>query len=283
MRSQYMPDFKCDVKGLVTAFSEKIKDGYNFRGEMHNFWELVCIWEGKAIVSEDDRVYELGAGNVIFHKPMEFHKIRVEKGSYARMMVISFYANDSAFERLGDGVFELDAEKKNHLEEVFSLIEEYFDLNFYVEQKAEPDPVGEKITYLNFELFLLSILSAESRSNARQSSQSAINYKNIIDVMKDNIDKNLSASEIAAMCNLSESNVKKIFAKYTDGGVIKHFNRLKIKRAMRLLKAGHSVSETSDMLGFLNPSYFAVVFQREAGELPSHYRQSQKDKWRNLT
>lgn len=272
MNERYYPDFQCDLKTFVTAFKSRELNGFHFRGEMHNFWEMVFALEGRISVSEDHRVYELTEGDVIFHKPMEFHRIWVEKGEFSRFMVISFEMDDRYVSALGEGIFRLDVEKRETLEEIYHLIEEHFDHNFHVTRKKDPDIIGEKMTYMQFELFLLSLLSAQSTSQARQYSTGAMHYKRIIDTMNEHISENLSIDDLAALCSLSVSNMKKIFNKYAGGGVMHHFNRLKVKRAMRFLRTGHSVAEVSDLLGFSSQNYFSVVFKRETGMLPSEYK-----------
>ncbi len=278
MEHRYYPDFQLDLKTLITAFKSRELNGFHFRGEMHDFWEMVFALEGRISVSEDHRVYELTEGDVIFHKPMEFHRIWVENGEHARFMVISFEMDSQHVSALGDGIFRLDVEKRELLQEIYHMIEENFNRNFYVTQKEKPDVIGEKMTYLQFELFLLSLLSSQSTSQSRQYSTGAMHYKQIIDAMNDHIDENISIDDLAKFCNLSVSNMKKIFNKYAGGGVMHHFNRLKVKRAMRFLRAGHSVAEVSDLLGFSSQNYFSVVFKRETGMLPSEYRGSTENK-----
>ena len=99
---------------------------------MHNFWELVYVAEGSVYVSEDSRVYELSEGDVIFHKPMEFHKIWVEKDQSARAIIMSFESDDENVMELSHGVYKLDAERQSAFEEVFHMLDENFNLNFYV-------------------------------------------------------------------------------------------------------------------------------------------------------
>ncbi|MBR3933765.1 MAG: AraC family transcriptional regulator [Clostridia bacterium] len=276
MTNLYYPEFKSGIKSFVAAFKKKFENEYYFVGEMHNFWELVCVTEGSLFVSEDSRIYKLNEGDIIFHKPMEFHKIWVEKDQNARAIVMSFESDDKNFAELGSGVFKLDAEKQNILEEVFHMIGENFNLNFYITRKDTPDIIDEKSTFMTFELLLLSILSRQNGTRGREYNAGAMNYKMIIDTMNENLSKNLSIDELAALCNLSVSNLKKIFSKYAGGGVMKHFNRLKIKKAMRLLKMDFSVAEIGRQLGFSSANYFAVVFRRETGMLPSEFRLSEK-------
>ena len=273
MLNCYYPQFKNGIKCFVTTFKKKLENEYCFDGEMHNFWELVYVTEGSLFVSEDSRVYKLNEGDIIFHKPMEFHKIWVEEDQTARAIIMSFESDDENYAGLSHGVFKLDAEKRTTLEDMFHMLGENFNLNFYITRKDNPDPIAEKLTFMSFEMFLLSLLSSKKKKRSSEYNAGAMNYKMIIDTMNENLSKNLSIDELAALCNLSVSNLKKIFSKYAGGGVMKHFNRLKIKKAMRLLKMHFPVAEIARQLGFSSPNYFAVVFRRETGMLPSEFRQ----------
>lgn len=63
------------VKSLVSAFDMVRDADFAFDGEMHDFWEMVYIASGKAGITADERVFTLNAGQLVFHKPMEFHRI----------------------------------------------------------------------------------------------------------------------------------------------------------------------------------------------------------------
>ena len=91
-------------------------------------------------------------------------------------------------------------------------------------------------------------------------------------VLEKNIDKSLTVSELAALCRMSEINLKKLFSRYAGVGVIAYFNRLKMTRAVAMLKSGMSAKETAAALGFANQNYFSTVFKRIHGVPPSFYK-----------
>ncbi len=103
-------------------------------------------------------------------------------------------------------------------------------------------------------------------------SRSAVNYSTIVEILENNLDKNLSICEIAKLCHMSEVNVKKTFSKYLNIGVINYYNNLKINAAMAMLKGGMTVRETAEALGFANQNYFSTVFKRTTGHIPSDYK-----------
>ena len=79
------------IERINTIFTREWDTNYYFQGEMHNFWEMVYVPFGEVAVSEDERVYELKAGDIIFHKPMEFHKIWARGQEGPRVCIMSFF------------------------------------------------------------------------------------------------------------------------------------------------------------------------------------------------
>ena len=67
-------------------------------------------------------------------------------------------------------------------------------------------------------------------------------YRAIVTLLESSIDKNLSVSEIAEICNMSEINLKKTFSKYSGLGVIKYFNQMKVTAGIEMIKNEKSVA-----------------------------------------
>ena len=84
---------------------------------MHNFWELVYVTEGSVFVSEDSRVYELSEGDIIFHKPMEFHQINADEPGL-EIFICSFKMSGELTYKFKRAVFELVPEEINLFEKL---------------------------------------------------------------------------------------------------------------------------------------------------------------------
>lgn len=276
----YYPNFNCIIKCIKTCFKQNVREGFVFEGEKHPAWEMVYVIEGSVFVLEDDTTYRISEGEVIFHKPMEFHKVWCKNISKAKFKVLSFIADNDILNPLGEKVIKLNIEKKAELEEIFKAIENYFNNSIRVLRKIEnPNEIAERITFGKLELFLLSLINSFSYDKLSCYSIGALNYKHILTVMEENLNKNLTIEDLAIICNLSVSNLKKTFGKFNDTGVIKYFNRMKIKNAIQRLRCGDSVATVSHELGFSSPNYFSVVFKRETGILPSEFIKSDLPDW----
>ena len=262
------------VLSLITCFKEKVESGWKFEGEYHDFWELVYVSEGIIYVSTEGRIQKIEKGNIVFFMPMEFHQMWCEDCPRAKFVVISFKTRDEFIAPLGTNIISLDTEKKEELAQIYSLINESFDVNLHVGLKSEitRNVVAEKICFNKLEYFLLSLLNEKKLEEQKHMSKGSTNYKLIIDTMHENITKNLTIEELASLCNLSVSNLKKTFRKYGNDGVMKYFNQLKINRAIRFLKGGYTAAQIAQQYGFSSQSYFSAVFKRETGMLPSEFK-----------
>lgn len=131
--------------------------------------------------------------------------------------------------------------------------------------------MAESRAAILLEAFLLELAEAGEHSQ-RTASGDENRYARIVNVMKENCHRMLSVEELAALCEMSVSNMKRIFACYSDLGVAKFFMSLKMRRAMELLDEGTAAKEVADLLDFEETSYFYTVFKRETGMTPTQYR-----------
>lgn len=272
----YRPDFKCGVTEIINTFKAKRENGFFYEESLNDHWEVSYISEGTFTITEDDKVYELVPGNLIFKMPYEIHKSKVDKAPYCKYTTINFDADTELFRPLGNGVFELDAEQAIYFNEIHEMIKSNFDNSvFRIKRKKDNTVASEKMVFLHMELFMLSLLERPKADIPENHSVSAKNYKKIIDTMYENTRENLTVEKLAELCNMSVGNLKKTFARYSGGGVMNHFMKVKITEAMSLLKGDWSINEISYMMGFTNQNYFSTVFKRVTGMLPSEYRRKE--------
>ena len=256
------------VQTIFSAFEPVYESNFKYEGERHNFWELVYVVDGYAGVIEDERVYNLSAGDIIFHMPMEFHRFWAEKNTNLHLIIISFSLVGTGTEFLGSGIFRLNEEKK-------TLLIGALEASCYCDKFD--NEIKNQLISNNLERLILKIIDENTESNRLKKSVGDRNYKTIIEVMNQNINKKLTINEIAELSNLSVSNLKKIFRRYSGMGVIEYFNRLKINEALKLLEEDMTINEISDLLGFSSSSYFCDSFKKHCGTSPMKYRKEYKN------
>lgn len=264
------------IKSIFTAFKKNYNDDFYFSGEMHDYWELVYIVKGTAAITKGNKVFHLKAGDIAFHKPMEFHRLWADGSSFT-VLVISFKAEGNALDILAENIHSVNLMQENTLLQLKQEIDESFsptDGIYLKPQETAPFAVQLAVTHL--ELFLLDLLKSKSADEKVDDTKTAQSFSDIVKIMNQHIEENLSVAELAKLSNNSVSNLKRICHKYTGDGPAKHFTRLKIICAISLLESGESVTNVSERLAFVNPSYFSVVFKRETGYSPSDVRNNKK-------
>ena len=273
----HIPTCKFNVISINSFFQRKYRIDREFTGEAHDFWEMVCIDNGKLTVTENEKVYELTKGQAIFHAPMEFHKFFAKKSEPTDFKVISFSLETNLEHILSKGVFTLNQEQVQMLENTFAQISSGYDMTGDVIREIGSDPLEEILAIKMFETFWLSVLSESAPDRERYLSVMAHRYKEVINYMNVNICADLSINDISKATHLSKSYLKKLFKTYAGCGVKSYFTKMKITHAIQCLKMGKSVKEISEMLSFSSPNYFTAVFKKEKGMTPTKYRRITKD------
>ena len=82
------PYFKVDK--LVTIHYYEFASDYVFEGEQHDFWELIYVDSGQITVECEKKSDIVRRGQLIFIKPMDFHRLWCYGGRQAYIFIISF-------------------------------------------------------------------------------------------------------------------------------------------------------------------------------------------------
>lgn len=257
------------IQSIYTAFERFYDYNYQFRGERHNFWELVIVMDGQIGVTANTEVFTLSKGQAILHEPMEFHRLWNVENQCTTIIVFSFKAE--SVPNYHSKTFEI--QDINAAKNVLRRIQSAFCFeNRNLIGIKEGSITKSQIALKYLETFVLELFNQQMEVRIPTSSRSMKNYTTIVNILESNVDQNLDIAEIARLCNMSEINLKQTFSKYAGMGVKNYFNRLKVNAAIPMIQNGATVQEVSDSLGFSSPNYFSTVFKRITGHVPSYYR-----------
>lgn len=104
----------------------------------------------------------------------------------------------------------------------------------------------------------------------------------VIRFMHENVQNNLTLSQLAAQFKYSPSHFSDMFRQEIGGSPIHYFIQLKMQKACQLLEFSElKINEISQSLGFEDPAYFSRTFSKIIGIPPSLYR-TQKNQRRQL-
>ena len=257
-------DIGFTISSFHTAYEYQWDEHYTFPGEQHNFWEIVYVISGEVEVAEDERVYKLKDRNIIFHAPMEFHKIRSLPGSSPHIMILTFSAKGLLPEQLKDGVFSISLDDHDSF---YALVRNV--INYTLNNNINSSNI--KLSALDLSSFIITLTSSQTAKSKFSHSKGAKEYHNIVVTMSDGIYDNLTLNEIATKCHVSISYIKLLFSQYSGISPKAYYSNMRFNESVRLLYDGYSVTEVSEILNFSSPNYFSVFFKNQCGMPPAKY------------
>lgn len=262
---------------FYSMFKHTYDKTFVFSGESHNFWECLYVMSGSICVCADERVYNMGAGEIIFHKPHELHKFYVTGGKNAELFIFSYSAEGEMCSYFYDKVFYLSDKQQKiiaNLIEYMDAQKKEYNLNgesAYFSQYIDPFDIIQNYSQAvaNYIYMLLFSLFNDSKAKPVSISHDATVFGEAVNYMNSRIYESPSVDEISKNVGISSAGLKRIFKQYSGLGVHKYFLKLKLKLAAELLEDGNTVTYTAERLGFSSQGYFTKTFRREMGFLPS--------------
>ncbi|MBC1397657.1 cupin domain-containing protein [Listeria fleischmannii] len=102
-----------NVQSIVTVYYFEFSKNYLFAGEQHDFWEMVYVDKGELEVSAGKEGYELKEGDIIFHKPNEFHNLWANGVSAPNVLVVSFVCSSEGMRFFENKIMRLQQVKES--------------------------------------------------------------------------------------------------------------------------------------------------------------------------
>ena len=110
--------------------------------------------------------------------------------------------------------------------------------------------------------------------NVRNSDeQTTIKY--LKEYVENNYIYDISMQEAAEEMGYSDAYFSKLFKQYFNQNFTAYLTEYRIKKAKELLSnTNHSIKDISRMVGYTDSNYFAKIFKRLVGEIPTKYREN---------
>lgn len=273
-----------NVKAIHSIHYFEFKSDFKFDGESHDFWEIVYVDKGCAIVTADNQRYSLNAGEIIFHKPNEFHAIESDKNDPPNVFIITFECDSSYMKFFNDKHMSVPALLKKYITEIVSNgMETYYlsDDNPYSNGLVLRDetPIGsEQLIKINLETLLIKLIRYSEVNNEKAVTDSE-NFdkltRNIAELLKNNIYGKITVDTICQELGFSRAYVSARFKEKSGKTITEYLSELKIREAKYLIrKDQHTITEIAEFLCFENPQYFCRVFKKLTKMTPTQYKNS---------
>jgi AraC-like DNA-binding protein len=268
-----------EIEQLFTVYYFEFSKDNCFKGESHNFWEMVYVDKGKICVTTDKNEYILNQGDIIFHKPNEWHELRSVDPVAPNIAVISFSCNSTAMKQFENKIYSINQTQKRIILRIISEYSNAFSnpLNNYgdVLIRRKPAFIGsEQLLKQSIAELLISLLR-NSNQTIYQKSQSNPLINLIIDYMQNNICSSISLNDIIKYSNSNKSTITNAFKNEFGMGAIDYFIHMKIEYAKSLLRANtYNITQIAELLGYSGIHYFSRQFKKITGITPTEYLNS---------
>lgn len=277
------------VNEIVTVHYFEYTKDFAFSGEMHDFWEMVYIDKGEAIITADAKDIVLHTGQLYIHKPMEYHNIRCNGVSAPNSVIVSFVCHDDILYSISGRVIDCGERLKNMLAAIIAEAQQAFSSpmdDFYTSrlQRREEQRFGcEQMIKLNLELMLIRLV--RHNSGAIKEEDVSLHKANSDDELmaqicmfiEANVEKRLRFEDICRKFSLSASAVKSLFRRKMGHGAMDYYNRCRINRAKLMIREQNlNFAQISERLGYSSQHYFSRQFRNLSGMSPTEYADSVK-------
>lgn len=283
------------IEHLYTVHYFEYMNNFAFPGESHNFWEFLYVDKGAADITSGSTVHRLEKGEIIFHKPEEFHTVTADGQTAPNLIVISFACSSPHMDFFKDKILKLDEIERHLLASIITEAKESFagrlddPYQKAVILKEEPPFASLQLMKLYMEHFLIHMLrrcrnplTAGSKSCARipgtttQHNDEAV-FARITGYLEAHLSEHLTIRQICHENLIGRSQLQKLFHEQSGLGIIEYFCNMKINAAKHMMRTNHmNFTQISEKLGYSSIHYFSRQFRKITGMTPSEYVSSIK-------
>ncbi len=279
------------VEGLVSAFHAHLSADFRYDGEQHDGWEFVYVEEGRIKAKADDNTYVLKKGELVCHKPGEFHDLHPYHGA-ADIIIFCFSCASEKMSFFNSKILLVNQRQKQYLNDIAAFSEELFlpktPLNISRDGGMDRNPSAtaetEQLMLNTVELLILSLMTAESTERQKRVESYALHLQrktltaDIKAYLQENLGNKILLRDISRHVSYSPSSIKRIFHEETGCSIMQYVTDLRIHRAKELLHHPMPITEIAAMVGFDTVNYFSTVFKKETGMTPSAFRASNAER-----
>lgn len=275
------------ITKIVTIHYYEFNKSYCYDGESHNFWELVYVDAGNVKITANNKEHHLKQGEIIFHKPNEFHTIKTENDAAANVFVISFVCSSESMTFFKNKTMTVPSKLRKYIS---TILEEYLQTfntmsseDIKLELKENPPIGGQQMIKTYLEQFLILLIRSENDNHDFRifpSKESMENHlvSQIIQIIEENTYKKITVDQICNQLNYSRTYLSKIFKTAFGYTILEYILMNKIREAKKLIREErYNFTQISDMLSFDNPHYFSKVFKKISNMTPTNYKNSVKN------
>ena len=267
------------ITELVTVLSYELSPSYSNQGEQHDFWEMVFVDRGSFSCRARNEVRQARQGEIIFHKPNEFHSISCDNTHSASVFIITFVCKSPAMRHFYDRVCRANAEEARLIKRLIDECQRTYSLSQYPLTLLDTAPAGgEQLVRIRLEELLIHLLrheasGATSGSIAAEAPTDCTLAADVCAYLQKNLGRRVTLAELSAHFHFGVGHLCTVFRRAQSDTILNYHTKLKINEAKRMLfEKKHSVSQIAAELGFESPEYFSRTFRKHTGMSPRDFQ-----------
>ncbi|HIW73801.1 MAG TPA: AraC family transcriptional regulator [Firmicutes bacterium] len=276
------------IQKIITVHYFEYAKDYVFEGERHDFWELLYVDKGEVEVMAGDVGYRLRQGEIIFHKPNEFHNVFANGVVAPNLVVVSFECSAPAMAYFEGKILAAGEDERTLLARIVREARDAFstpldDPRTQRMERASSHAFGsEQMIAILLQEMLIRLIrrGANQAQGVKISSSVKLRsdndlVKRVIAFMEENAAGSLTFAQVCRFSAQSATNLKTIFKAVTGYGVMEYYRMIKIDLAKTMLREGNgNITQIADRLGYASVHYFSRYFKQATGMTPSEYTMS---------
>ncbi len=270
-------------------YFEFMKD-YAFKGEKHNFWEFVYIDKGAILATAGKKTHTLIKGDIIFHKPNEFHDLNADGHIAPNIVIMSFSSSSPGIEWFENRILRIGNEEKNLLARILHEAGNAFSSRLddpwlpELKRKEKQTFASEHLIQLYLEQFLIGLIRRELQIEKRNEPASPLREKTSKDAFNKVIsyfeDHLIDMTDLETVCRTtgySCTYIENVFKEKTGRSVMEYYKMSKLEKAKDLIREGdYTFTEIASALNYSSVHYFSKIFKKYTGMTPTEYSSSVK-------
>ncbi len=267
-----------EVVAIESLYQYHLSPNFHYRGETHDLYEFFYVISGNMLVSAENRVYGLTAGEYIIVPPNVMHAMNPDK-CHSLSVSITFSCNG-----LDDKLITLKKAKitDEQIQIINILVKNYAD-NFY--QKGYKDlpiksPMKNEYAFKQLtknELEVLLIFSTRNFLQEQQIEKIKNKKSALSEQIKQYIElhfkERITLKNIADELGYCVGHICRQFKQTYSISIIDYMLRRRVIEAITMFEESDiSIQSVSDQLGFDSSQYFSYIFKRFTHLTPRQYK-----------
>lgn len=279
------------IKDVISIHYFQYMSDFSFPGESHDFWELICVDRGEIIAVADDKELALKKGNILFHKPNEFHNVLTNGRISPSLVVIAFDCHSPCMKAFENQLMTVQDTEKELMAQIIvearntfagRLDDPYQEKLIFLDKPASfgsaqliSHYLEQLLIHLYRRYFSYTLPVHSNKFLSSKTGRGSDTYNRIVRYMEEHINEQLTIDKICKDNLVGRSQLQKLFRDAQGCGVIEFFSRMKIDTAKQMIR-DHQLNFTqiSDRLGYTSIHYFSRQFKKLTAMTPSEYATS---------